>query len=294
MHDTLDVPESAAAPELDAQLAAAVELARAALIDDVSADSVGEHVGVVAEPTGFGYAATHRFTAKVAGYVGWFWAVSVSRAPDGSAVTVDETVLLPGDGALEVPEWVPWAQRLQPGDLHPGDLVPSDPDDERLVPGYVESDDPAVEEVAWELGLGRERVLSRYGRLDAAARWRGGTHGGASAMAKHAPAACGTCGFYLPLAGSMRAMFGACANEISPADGAVVAADFGCGAHSQATATEEFAPEPDRSLIYDTAEFERGAPLRPLTAPEVLVAVRALFALRTPPKKSKLSRTKRH
>ena len=123
MHDTLDVPESAAAPELDAQLAAAVELARAALIDDVSADSVGEHVGVVAEPTGFGYAATHRFTAKVAGYVGWFWAVSVSRAPDGSAGTVDETVLLPGDGALEVPEWVPWAQRLQPGDLHPGETV---------------------------------------------------------------------------------------------------------------------------------------------------------------------------
>jgi hypothetical protein len=140
---------------------------------------------------------------------------------------------------LLAPAWVPWHERLRPGDLGPGDLLPSVADDPRLVPAYAAtdaaaSDDPAVEEVAFELGLGRARVMSREGRLDAAERWYEGDGGPDAPMAKQAPAHCGTCGFLLPLAGSLRAGFGVCGNEITATDGRVVSVEFGCGAHSEA------------------------------------------------------------
>jgi hypothetical protein len=235
---------------VDELLAAAVELARAAAVE-VGGDAVAEHLGVRAEAE---RTATHEFAATLPGYRGWYWAVTVTRAPDSADVTVDEVVLLPGEGALLAPAWVPWQERLRPGDLSPGDLLPPPaPDDPRLVPGYVQSDDPAVEEVAFELGLGRERVLSRAGRLAAAQRWYSGEHGPDSAMARHAPARCGTCGFLVPLAGSLRAGFGVCANEVTDTDGAVVSVEYGCGAHSQAPA------EPARlvdvaEVVYDDGE----------------------------------------
>lgn len=283
------IPESAASQQIDDTLAAAIELARLALLDDVPATQVGEHLGAVAEPSGFGYAVTHRFGAVLPGYVGWYWAVSIARAPEDVEPTINEVVLLPGEGSIEQQPWVPWAKRLRPEDMHPGDVVPTDPDDDRLVPGYTLSDDPQVEAVAWEIGLGRERVLSRDGRLDAAARWRNGNHGGQSAMARHAPASCGTCGFYLPLGGSMQGMFGACANEISPADGQIVAADFGCGAHSDATAKMNVDLATRTELIYDTvavdlARLTRGAgelsPERRAKAAQTLTAVLADAATR--------------
>lgn len=278
-----------ATPEpIDQTLATAVDLAREALLEDVPAAQVGEHLGAAEEPSGDGLAVTHRFAASLPGYVGWYWAVSIARVP-GEDPTVNEVVLLPGDGSIKVSKWVPWAQRLRPGDLHPGDVVPSDREDDRLAPGYTLSDDQQVEAVAWELGLGRERVLSREGRLDAAARWRNGTHSGHTAMARHAPASCGTCGFYLPLAGSMQGMFGACANEISPADGQVVTADFGCGAHSDATAKMNVELATRGDVIYDTvgvdlARLTRGggelSPERRERARETLIAVLADAATR--------------
>jgi hypothetical protein len=163
-------------------------------------------------------------------------------------------VLLPGEGALLAPAWVPWEDRVQPGDLGPGDLLPPPPpDDPRLVPGYLDSGDPAVEEVAYELGLGRERVMSREGRLAAAQRWYGGDFGPRSSMAKHAPARCGTCGFYLPVAGSLRAGFGVCGNEVTDSDGHVVSVEYGCGAHSQIRV--EAAPLVEwAELVYDDGD----------------------------------------
>ena|SRR6516162_2520739 len=53
-------------------------------------------------------------------------------------------------------------------------------------------------------------------------------------MARSAPAACASCGFFVPLAGALRQAFGVCANEFAPDDGRAVAVDHGCGAHSQA------------------------------------------------------------
>lgn len=236
-------------PSADAVLAGAIELAREAAVA-VGGDSVGEHLGVRAEEDRI---ATHAFAATLPGYVGWHWAVSVARVPRGRTATVDEVVLLPGDAALLAPAWVPWQERIQPGDLSPGELLPPPDDDPRLVPAYVLSDDPAVEAVAFELGVGRERVLSREGRLLAADRWQGGAHGPEAAMARHAPAQCGSCGFFLSLAGALRAGFGVCGNEVTDTDGQVVSVEYGCGAHSQARV--EPGPTYDiADLVYDDGE----------------------------------------
>lgn len=225
----------------------AVALARSAAQEVAGDQEVGEHVGVELEDDA---AVTHLFDANTTGYRGWRWAVTVAGAGVDFPVSVSEVVLLPGPDALVAPEWVPWQQRVQAGDLGVGDLMPTAPDDPRLVPGYLESDDPAVEALAMEVGLGRARVMSRSARLDAAARWKSGEFGPRSDMARGAPGPCGTCGFYLPLAGSMSAAFGVCGNEIAPADGHLVHAEYGCGAHSEAE-VEQVSPVLVADLIYD-------------------------------------------
>jgi DUF3027 family protein len=250
----------------DDVLAAAVEQARAAAVD-VAGDpaAVGDHQGVAAEPlggAGLGSVATHSFAAALPGYVGWHWAVTLARVPGEDTVTVDEVVLLPGEQALLAPAWVPWHERLRPGDLSVGDVLPTTEDDPRLVPAYLadddSADDPAGRVVAQEVGIGRERVLSAEGRAEAVERWRAGDYGPTSAMARHAPGPCVTCGFFLPLAGSLRMSLGACSNTYAPADGHVVTADYGCGAHSQATLEHagEHPAEVTTSARYDTADFD--------------------------------------
>jgi hypothetical protein len=214
--------------KIDEICAAAVDLARAAVTEDVA----GDYVEAVADGD---RVVTHYFECSMPGYRGWRWAVTVTRTPRSKQVTVSETVLLPGPDALAPPEWVPWEERVRPGDLGVGDLMPTPADDDRLVPGYLLSDDPAIEDVVWEIGLGRVRVLSREGRLDAADRWYEGDHGPTAAISIAAPATarCVSCGFYLPLAGAMRPAFGVCANLYAPDDGSVVSGDHGCGAHSE-------------------------------------------------------------
>ena len=221
----------AKAAPLDSACAAAVDLAREAAVE-VAGRPVGDHLGVTPEGDRL---ATHLFASLDPGYVGWQWAVTVVRASRSKVVTVAEVGLLPGDDALLPPPWVPWNERLRPGDLGVGDLLPTAPDDDRLVPAYAEPvDDDFVQELFWELGLGRVRVLSRDGRDDAVERWYAGDAGPDAPMAKAAPGPCGTCGFFLPLAGALRAAFGACANVYVPDDGRVVSADHGCGGHSEA------------------------------------------------------------
>lgn len=217
-------------PAVRSVLAEAVEVARAAL-NELGEGVVGAYLGVTADDE---CAATHRFAADLTGYHGWQWAVVVAAAPESDHVTVSELALLPGPESLVAPEWVPWNERIRPGDLGPGDLLAPAPDDERLVPGYTASGDPDVDETAGEIGLGRKQVMSLEGRLGAAQRWFDGEYGPHSEMAKAAPSTCMLCAFYLPLAGSLRAAFGVCGNEFA-ADGHVVHAEFGCGAHSDTT-----------------------------------------------------------
>ncbi len=238
-----------ATTRLDPACAAAVDLARAAA---AAAGPVGRHLGVRAEAE---RVVTHAFAAELPGYRGWYWAVTVARAPRARTVTVDEVVLLPGEGALLAPDWVPWSERLRPGDLGPGDLLPAVEQDPRLVPAYVDSGDPAIEDVAFEFGLGRVHVMSREGRSAAAGRWQSGDSGPASAMARNAPAHCGTCGFLLPLAGSLRAGFGVCGNEFAPADGRVVSVEYGCGAHSELVVETPALSEPTGELFDDGDEI---------------------------------------
>jgi hypothetical protein len=259
-------PQQPAGQQPDPALAAAVDIARAAAAGEAGAEQVGRHVGVEPELDG---AATHLFDAELPGYRGWRWAATVASAGVDTPVTVSEVVLLPGPDALTAPEWVPWQQRVQAGDLGVGDLMPTAPEDPRLAPGYLASDDEAVEEVALELGLGRVRVLSRFGRLDSAERWQTGDFGPRSDMARGAPDRCGRCGFYLPVAGSLRAAFGVCANELSPADGRVVHVEYGCGAHSEVE-LEITSPVPVVDLVYDSTTLDVEVSVRqapPVEAP---------------------------
>ncbi|WP_406638904.1 DUF3027 domain-containing protein [Amycolatopsis sp. WGS_07] len=251
---------------LHRKLADAVAVAREAVLEEAPAEQVGEHVGVEREDA---VSASHLFEASVPGYRGWRWSVTVAVAGPDEPVTVSELVLQPGPEALVAPAWVPWEQRVRAGDLGVGDLFPADKDDPRLSPAYLQSDDPAVEETAHEVGLGRVQVLSRYGRLDAAARWHSGEFGPRSDMARSAPATCGTCGFFVPLAGSLRGAFGACTNDIAPADGHVVDVAYGCGAHSEVR-VEVTSSVPVAELVYDDSLIDF-APA-PETAPEPPVA----------------------
>lgn len=245
--DTTDT----AAVEPDASTGA-VEAARAALVAQVGADVVGEHLGAHRED--FPEVATHRFASKERGYHGWSWAVTVAAPADQAEVTVDEIVLLPDDDAIVAPAWVPWRERIRPGDMSPGDLLPTDEDDARLVPTWLAGDepDPVAEATVREVGLGRPRVLSLEGRDGVVQRWYTGDAGPDVPLAQSAPARCGGCGFLVRLAGPLSTVFGVCANEHANDDGRVVSLDHGCGAHSEAQLRKKQLPPPLPDPVYDT------------------------------------------
>jgi hypothetical protein len=243
----------------DAVAAAAVDEARAARVADVG----GAHLGHVVEGE---RVVTHLFACTRKGYAGWRWSVTVARASRQKNVTIDEIVLIPGEDALVAPEWVPYKERIRPGDLSPGDLLPVEDDDPRLVPTYSFGDDPLsdddkaqVKAVAAELGLGRVRTLSPEGRDLAAQRWYDGDAGPDAPLAQSAPDTCTTCGFLLRIAGPLSEMFGVCANGNANDDGRVVSFDHGCGAHSEVQLARKHEPQPLPDHVLDTVamdEFE--------------------------------------
>ncbi|MEO5708225.1 MAG: DUF3027 domain-containing protein [Nocardioidaceae bacterium] len=238
----------------------AVDAAREALLELVDAADVGDTLGYVAEDE---RVTTHLFACTRTGYRGWRWAVTVARAPRLKSVTVDEVVLLPGDDAITAPAWLPYRDRIQPGDLSPGDLLPTEEDDARLVPGYLSGDpgddivdQDSVREVVYELGLDRARVLSLEGRDLAAERWYDGSHGPESPLAQAAPASCSSCGFLVRLAGPLSQVFGVCANAQANDDGRVVSWDHGCGAHSEAQLAKKSQPQPLPEPVLDTLSWD--------------------------------------
>ena len=233
---------SARSHEPDAAAAAAIDLARAAAGEDAERGTVGDHLGVLAEGDRL---VTHFFAALAKGYRGWRWAVTLARAPRSRAVTVAEVVLLPGADAVLAPPWIPWQDRIAPGDLGPADVLPYRADDPNLAAGYTVTDEADEDQQQlWELGLGRTRVLSLEGRATAAERWYAGDRGPNAEEALNAAAPCSTCGYFVPVSGALRRAFGICANEWSPSDGRVVSADHGCGAHSET----EIEPVPSERL----------------------------------------------
>jgi hypothetical protein len=249
--------------EPDEACAQAIDLARAAA-QDLAGGQVGPHRGIEVDGD---RVVTHLFDCQDPAYTGWRWAVTVARASRAKMVTVSEGVLLPGPGSLLAPDWVPWRDRVRPGDVGVGDLLPAGQDDERLVPAAVlEGDDGVLDwddSADWQGGQDllaamnlteaadgappaaaasrdasaapvRARVLSAIGRDATAVRWYGSEHGPRTPLAHAAPAPCTTCGFLVRLGGPLGRVFGACANEYAPDDGKVVSLDHGCGAHSEA------------------------------------------------------------
>jgi Protein of unknown function (DUF3027) len=244
----------------DAACLAAVDLARAAAEETAGVIGVGEYLGAQAEDT---RVVSHFFACPHPGYRGWRWSVTVVRAARARVVTINEVVLLPGEGALQAKPWVPWAERIQPRDVTPGILLPSSSDDPRLEPGYTGGEDAAnpvpaemslIRSVVAELGLGRERVLSAEGRDEAAQRWLTGQGGPDNLLSRLAPDACETCGFFVRLQGSLGTLFGVCANAFSVSEGTVVSVDHGCGAHSNVLPDEPADGPPPP--IWDTIEWD--------------------------------------
>lgn len=254
------MPSSTGTTQPDAVCLAAVDLARQAAEETAGVIGVGDYLGAQAEDT---RVVSHFFACPHPGYQGWRWSVTVARASRARVVTVDEVVLLPGDGALLGREWVPWVERIRPGDVTPGLLMPSTGDDPRLEPGYTGGDqapnaEPAelslIRTVIAERGLGRERVLSVKGHDEAAERWLAGDGGPDNLLSRLAPDVCETCGFFVRLQGSLGTMFGACANAFSVSDGTVVSVDHGCGAHSNVQPDDQVdeLPRP----VWDTIEWD--------------------------------------
>lgn len=106
-------------PEPDARLIEAHDLALAALHEITAATTVGPAAGYLVEDDG---SVSLRFENRLPGYPGWYWTVTVARVEDAEP-TVLEVELLPGDGALLAPEWVPWAERLAEYRAHQAELA---------------------------------------------------------------------------------------------------------------------------------------------------------------------------
>ncbi|MBU3692598.1 MAG: DUF3027 domain-containing protein [Candidatus Nanopelagicaceae bacterium] len=212
----------------------AADFARAAALEDAKNEKyVGTLISIDSDED---HVATYLFEAFLPGYVGWRWAVTVAKVDADSNATICDVVLLPGSEALLAPEWIPYSSRITAEDVGVGTIVPTAPDDPRLVPSnnVLPSDEELDLHELFELGAGRVRVLSIEGRDQAAKRWIEGDRGPNAPIAQFAPKNCGSCGFYLPIAGSFRQAFGVCANAISPEDARVVSVNHGCGAHSEA------------------------------------------------------------
>ena len=213
-----------------------LELARSAAIADAgNPELVGADVSVEIDDDG--RVETYLFEAHLAGYQGWRWCVTIAKVDKKSEPTICDVVVLPGPDALLAPEWVAYRDRIQPGDVGVGDIVPSSLDDTRLVPSVhsLIADEELDAMQVFDLGLVRARVMSIEGRDQASKRWYESDRGPQSPIAQAAPKPCSSCAFFLPIAGSLRASFGVCANAISPEDARVVSVDHGCGAHSEAT-----------------------------------------------------------
>ncbi len=114
-------------------------------------------------------------------YEGWRWAVTLARASRAKTATVSEVVLLPGPDAILAPEWVPWRERLRPGDVGVGDILPASADDERLVPVLSLAGDDG----AWRTSTGHAAPLA-----DLAESRRRATSPAAACPCRHRPVSC--------------------------------------------------------------------------------------------------------
>ena len=155
---------------------------------------------------------------------------------------------------------MPYRERIQPGDLSPGDLLPVEEDDPRLVPTYSFGDDPLdtddkaqIRAVAQDLGLGRVRTLSPIGRDLAAQRWYDGDGGPNSPIAQAAPLSCD----HLRLPGpAQRVRSGSCSACAPTATPTTTAASSpsttGAGRTPRCSSPRSTSPCPCPDPVFDT------------------------------------------
>ncbi|MCI1983238.1 MAG: DUF3027 domain-containing protein [Bifidobacteriaceae bacterium] len=97
------------------------------------ADAVGDFVGRVELGDNV---VDFRFVSLLAGYEKWQWALSLYHDEELDSWTVNESSLIPTEGALMPPKWIPWRERLLPSDLSVTDTLGTEKDDERLEDGF--------------------------------------------------------------------------------------------------------------------------------------------------------------
>ena len=108
------------------------EVAKAALLEITPEATIGAPSGQLEEAG----ATTVTFQANMTGYPGWHWTVSIATLDDAEP-SVLEVELMPGNGALLAPDWVPWSERLADYEAAQEALAASEePEDSEL-----ESDD---------------------------------------------------------------------------------------------------------------------------------------------------------
>jgi hypothetical protein len=86
----------------------AQKFALSALLEVQSPSTVGDFVSETDEGA---FVVTYRFATTLSGYPGWNWAIAVAHLPEEEP-TIVESELLPADGALLAPDWVPWSDRM--------------------------------------------------------------------------------------------------------------------------------------------------------------------------------------
>ncbi|PPF20894.1 DUF3027 domain-containing protein [Rathayibacter sp. AY1A7] len=95
--------------EADTVLAGSLDVARAALAEIAPEGTIGELVTTLAQGE---HVVSLQFANLMRGYPGWLWTATLSRIDETEDVNVLEVELLPGEGAVLAPDWVPWSVRL--------------------------------------------------------------------------------------------------------------------------------------------------------------------------------------
>jgi hypothetical protein len=103
-----------------------VDTARTAVESITAASTIGRHLAAKSEGDRL---VTHLFEARLSGYQG-----------RSKVVTVNELGLLPSEDSILAPEWVPWAERVLPGD----EQEPEQVQEEELASGGQQADAEAA------------------------------------------------------------------------------------------------------------------------------------------------------
>lgn len=137
------------------------DLARTALLEITPASTVGEYVGTTDEGDGV---VSVLFASAMPGYPDWKWTVSVAHV-QGEQPTVLETELMPAEGALLAPDWVPWSDRLadykaaqdarESGESDDDEFADDESDDDE----EIEDEDDSDEELEIDDELDEDDVL---------------------------------------------------------------------------------------------------------------------------------------